>query len=384
MKRKKLYIHPSSGISGTSFLALLLDLGANVERLSEKISSVIGKNAAIGVEKYLRGGILCSKLKLAGDFNANIPNFMELKRIISENSCFKTGIREKCMEAFGSLAEAAGKTIGIAPEEVPPKEIWNWNDIISVAGCAFCFEELGIDEIISAPIPWGKPDTANPERMRDYAVSLNILRGVPLNVNAADVRAITPAAAAILKTFVSSFGENFYGIPEAAGYSAENGTSWAFAGFIFTEGKKNTEDNVACFTANIDDMTGEELGYLSYSLMKEAGVLDVSYVPAYGKKNRPLYILNIIGEKESEEDIIKFIFKNSSTAGLRIERTRRAVMEREFIETEVLGGKVKVKRLFYKGIEKFYPEWEDCRALSESSGKDVGEIYAMAKAKAVL
>lgn len=383
MKRKKLYIRPSSGISGSSFLALLLDLGASGERLSEKISSVIGKNAALSAEKYLRGGILCSKLKLAGDFDADIPNFRELKRIISENPCLKAGIREKCMEAFGSLAEAAGKIIGIAPEEIPPKKMWNWNDIISVAGCAFCFEELGIEEIISAPIPWGNPDTANPESMRDYAVSLNILQGVPLNINASNAPAIAPAAAAILKTFVSSFGVNFYGIPEAAGYSAENGTSCAFAGFIFTEGK-TTEDEVACFTANIDDMTGEELGYLSYSLMKEAGVLDVSYVPAYGKKNRPLYILNIIGEKGSEESIIKFIFKNSSTAGLRIERTRRAVMEREFIETEVLGGKVKVKRLFYKGIEKFYPEWEDCRALSERSGKDVGEVYAMAKAKAVL
>lgn len=78
-------------------------------------------------------------------------------------------------------------------------------------------------------------------------------------------------------------------------------------------------------------------------------------------------------EKDKDE-IIYTLFKYSSTIGMRIEKVNRITAERDFIEKEVMGEKIKLKRIKYKDIERLFPEWEDCKKASEILNLTPSEI----------
>ncbi|MEW8974305.1 MAG: nickel insertion protein [Tissierellaceae bacterium] len=125
---------------------------------------------------------------------------------------------------------------------------------------------------------------------------------------------------------------------------------------------------------NIDDTTGEILGYLMDKLF-EKNARDVFYTPIYMKKNRPAIKLEVIcGEKE--RDIIKeIIFKETSTIGIREFRASRTIMEREIIKVKTSYGDIRVKKSSFKDITKYAPEYEDCKEVAERFGIPLREVY---------
>ena len=57
------------------------------------------------------------------------------------------------------------------------------------------------------------------------------------------------------------------------------------------------EDEIAVLETNVDDVTGEILGYTLDKLLSE-GAKDVSIIPMYTKKNRPGQIIKVIAEQK--------------------------------------------------------------------------------------
>ncbi len=56
-------------------------------------------------------------------------------------------------------------------------------------------------------------------------------------------------------------------------------------------------DDIIVINSNIDDSSGEDLGYVLEKLM-DAGALDASYSPIFMEKNRPAYRLgSCVGPK---------------------------------------------------------------------------------------
>ena len=129
---------------------------------------------------------------------------------------------------------------------------------------------------------------------------------------------------------------------------------------------------------NIDDMSGEFFGDAMDRLFA-AGALDVWFTPAYGKKNRPLYQLSLLVNPENEEKALRELFTHTSTAGIRKRLADRVIMDRTFVYVNVDGREIAVKRLSWKDIVKYTPEWDDCAAVSRALNLPVAEIYSLAQ-----
>ncbi|MDR0454129.1 MAG: LarC family nickel insertion protein [Deferribacteraceae bacterium] len=142
--------------------------------------------------------------------------------------------------------------------------------------------------------------------------------------------------------------------------------------------KPESDRNVILIECNIDDMSGEFFGDVMGRLFA-VGALDVWFTSAYGKKNRPLYQLSALVKPADEEAALREIFANTSTAGIRRQLMDRIVMDRSFVNVKLEGSTIKVKKLTWKDIVKYTPEWDDCAAVSRAANRPAAEIYALAQ-----
>jgi uncharacterized protein (DUF111 family) len=129
---------------------------------------------------------------------------------------------------------------------------------------------------------------------------------------------------------------------------------------------------VAVLEANIDDATPQLLGYAMERLF-EAGALDVTLEPLFMKKNRPGTLLRVIGTPESQEDLARLIFAETTTLGLRIHEAERRVQSRRIAEVDTAYGTVRIK---IAADGSFTPEYDDCRELARKTGTPLKEILA--------
>ncbi len=135
-----------------------------------------------------------------------------------------------------------------------------------------------------------------------------------------------------------------------------------------------SEAKVNIVEANIDDTTGEILGYTMEKLFEE-GALDVFYTPIYMKKNRPAFKLSVICKNEELEAINEVILKETSTIGLRIYKVNRECLDRKIETVNTRYGSAKVKISYNDEIVKVSPEYEYCRKLSLENKVSLKTIY---------
>lgn len=125
---------------------------------------------------------------------------------------------------------------------------------------------------------------------------------------------------------------------------------------------------------NIDDCSGEALGYTMDRLM-EAGARDVHFVPVYMKKNRPAYELVVICDEDRIESLQQIIFEETTTIGIRRVQMERTMLKRREDTVMLEIGELKVKRcLLPNGEERCYPEFDSVRELAAKNGMSFQQV----------
>ena len=70
-------------------------------------------------------------------------------------------------------------------------------------------------------------------------------------------------------------------------------------------------DEIYELSCNLDDMTGEELGF-AMEVLLSAGALDVYTLPIGMKKNRPGVMLNVLCRPEKREELVRLLFLHTT------------------------------------------------------------------------
>jgi uncharacterized protein (TIGR00299 family) protein len=391
---KILHFDCFAGISGDMALGALVDLGIDPEVLREELRKLPMEGWKLEFYRDERGGIsgthgvvdLGERTDhIAGDHGAghrrepdhhhgperhhhhhegeigrNTPSgghnsWKEIRSLI-ENSRIAPGAKHRSLDIFSRLARAEAEIHGVGEEDVAFHEVGALDSIIDIVGCAVCLDLLKPDRITCGEVELGGGAVTCAHGVLPVPAPATLLlcRGMPVKTGGFPAEMTTPTGAAILAASVDEFTaagsfreiKTGYGIGtrrmanpnvlrislrEAADASPRG--DWQIEELVLTE-------------ANIDDMSGEALGFLMESLFA-AGALDVTFTPVVMKKSRPGTVVSVLCPPFKLNTLREIMFKKSAAIGFRETEVRRLSLRREEDALEGEWGEARRKTVFY-------------------------------------
>ncbi len=184
----------------------------------------------------------------------------------------------------------------------------------------------------------------------------------------------TPTGAALLKHFVTKFADMPVMQVSAIGYGmGKKDFELANCVRVMLGETQSKADSVYELSCNIDDMTGEEIGF-AMDVLFEAGALDV-YTENIGmKKSRPGIKLNVLCKEENKSDIVKCIFKHTTTIGVRETKLDRFVLDREIEEVNTRYGTIRKKTVSGFGVSRSKYEYDDLIRVAKEQGISLSQL----------
>ena len=237
-------------------------------------------------------------------------------------------------------------------------------------------EKIGAQKIIASPVHVGSGTVKCAHGILPVPApaTANILKGIPVYGGEINGELCTPTGAALLKYFVNDFSEMPLMKIEQIGYGmGKKDFDRANCVRAVLGETSDSKDSVLELSFNLDDMTGEKIGY-AFDKLFEAGALDVYSVPVGMKKNRPGILMRVLCREDDKEKIIHEIFKHTTTNGIREQKINRYVMNRKTETVETKWGPVRKKLVDGYGVSRFKFEYEDLARISSESGMSIQEI----------
>jgi len=139
-------------------------------------------------------------------------------------------------------------------------------------------------------------------------------------------------------------------------------------------------DEVIVIEANVDDIDGEVLGELFNILLNENLAYDVVMIPAFGKKNRPCYVVKVVAAKAGLSGIADLMIKHLGTLGIRytewsrLKASREVIVCRLEVDDEEFMVRVKISRGRDGSIVNIKPEADDVIKVSRATGISIREL----------
>lgn len=291
-------------------------------------------------------------------------------------------VKERARSMFRVVAEAESRAHGIPVEEVHFHEVGAVDSIVDIISTAVCLEDIGADEIVFSELYEGSGHVKCRHGVLPVPVPavLNIVQEHKLLLHRLDVQGemVTPTGAAIAAASATSqkLPGNCRILRTGTGAGKKDfGHANILRTMLMEAEAEEPVGTLVILEANMDDCTGEALGYTMEQLLR-AGARDVWYVPAYMKKNRPAYILNVLTEEGKREEMESLIFKHTTTIGIRRHEVLRTAMQRRYGKVETRFGEAEVKACMFGGRTEYYPEYESIRKLCEASGAGFQEVFS--------
>ena len=393
---KILYLEGSSGISGDMTVSALLDLGASREKLENELKKLPLDGYRLVIGRTVKNGIDACAFYVELDESKPQPlrDFRQIRTLLLESE-LEEKVKELSLQIFFTLAKAEAKVHGTDPEHVHFHEVGAVDSIVDIVAAAVCYLDLGITKVAVGTlregtgttwcrhgrIPVPVPATAELVRAHGLSMKMTDVQGEMITPTGAAIAAVLrntllPEAFSIEKTGIGSGEKDF---PHANILRAMIIREDISFGKIDSIEEKQTctnnlQDQVMVLETNVDDCSGEILGYVQELLMAQ-GALDAIYRPVVMKKSRPAYQLQVICRKENQEKLEQIIFQETTTIGIRSYPANRKILERRIEEIETPYGKMKVKICRIDGEDRVYPEYEEVKRYCMESGVPMRDVY---------
>lgn len=404
MTKRILVIDPNaSGIAGDMLLGALLDLGVNVERVISAIKTLEDPQYGyhhidIAIDEVTRGEFRATQIDVTST-QAEKRHGAELVEIVERAAMgiyMSPMAREYATKVIRTIIEVEAQLHKTSPEDSHLHEVALIDTAAEIIGCAVALDDLHLFEegtkIYSTPLAVGggvfKFSHGIVSAPAPATLAILQSKNFPFHGGPIEKELATPTGTSLLVNLVSEVG-SFYPdmVPLKVGYGAgtkEYPELPAVLRLTLGEAPEKglKQDEIAVLETNVDDVSGEVLGYTIDRLLSE-GAKDVSILPVVTKKNRPAQIIKVIADQKDVTHLSEVLIAETGTLGVRVYYCERHIISRELLVVDllVLGNKetvrVKVSKNAKGEIIRIKPEFDDLKQLAEKTKKPLRELIDM-------
>ena len=401
-----------AGISGDMIVGALLDLGVDATKFVETMKSACGhlegcQGLEITVNEVTRRGLRAKKLHVKAEKNATHRTGAELRDALmncANGISLSREAGELALNSIDTLISAEAKVHGESVDEVHLHEAGSVDTVVDIVGTVIALEELDLfkdTKIYSTPVAVGgglfKFSHGTIPSPAPATIEILKSRGFPMVGGPISSELATPTGVAILVNMADQAAHYYPPMkPKVIGYGAGSKDFEEMPNVLrIALGEPLRygllSDEIYVLETNLDDVTGEVIGYTLDKLLQE-GARDVSVIPMSTKKNRPGQILKIIADKEDVERLSLILMEETGTLGVRVYPCMRHILARKIvpIEVEMEGVRepvnVKVSMNSEGRVIQIKPEYEDVKRLADKTGESLRGIMdrVIEKAKQTL
>ena len=389
---KTLYIECKMGIAGDMLMGALYEL-LDEDKRTEFLDKI--NHAGIpGVEVKAQESIKCGikgthmEIKAFGeeeghDHHHDHHGLQDIEEIIKGLNLSQK-VKEKALIVYRQIAEAEATVHGEKPEHIHFHEVGSLDAVTDVTGCCLLMEMLGAEKVIFSPINTGSGTVhcAHGILPVPAPATARLLKGIPAYSGQIESELCTPTGAVLAGVLADEFGKMPVMRTSRIGYGMgskdfeQANCVRAILGETEEGGSEAStkgDGQVIELAANIDDMTGEDLGF-AVEMLLEGGALDVYTQPIYMKKSRPAVKLCVIAAPEEAERMAKLIFRYTTTLGIRQYSCQRYELERHFDKRHTSFGEITVKVSGGYGVVKEKYEYDELAEIARREGISSAEV----------
>lgn len=300
----------------------------------------------------------------------------DIEHIVRGHLDLPEKVKDDVMAVYGLIAEAESHAHGMPVDEIHFHEVGTMDAIADVTAVCMLMDMLSPDQVICSPVHVGsgKVRCAHGILPVPAPATAYILKDVPVYGGRIQGELCTPTGAALLKHFVTSFGDMPPIKVSAVGYGMGNKDFEAANCVRAMLGDTGASGDTVCeLSLNVDDMTAEQIGYLTETLFA-AGALEVYTVPIGMKKSRPGTLISVMTRESDRDRIISLIFRHSTTLGIRENISRRYTLDRRIDKVETRFGTVRKKVSYGYGVTREKYEYDDLSRIANENEMSITDV----------
>lgn len=405
-----IYLDCSMGAAGDMLGAALYELLDETQKASfiKRFNGLFGAHKiTLSAQKTLRCGIkgthFCvdavGEKEACGhhdehcqDKNHHHTTMASIEKIVNGLDASKT-VKEHIIEVYRLIAEAESEAHGVRVEEVHFHEVGAMDAIADISAFTMLLEVFNYPRVTSSAVNAGSGfvHCAHGTLPVPAPAAASLLKGIPFYKSAVEAELTTPTGAALLRHFASAFGTHDNIVAQKIGYgmgTRELEICNCVRAFLCKDFKAlpaNDDaaadndmliDDAAILECEIDDMTGEEISFAIERLLEE-GALDAHTAPVYMKKMRPGVALICISRPCDKEKMASFIFRLTTTLGIRVRTSCRYVLRRNISVKDDEGKEVRIKTASGYGVNREKAEADDIARIAREKGISFREASAL-------
>lgn len=302
----------------------------------------------------------------------------DIEHIVRGHLSLPATVADNVMAVYHLIADAESKAHGKPVSEIHFHEVGTMDAIADITAVCLLMHRLAPDEIIVSPVHVGSSQVhcAHGILPVPAPATATILQDVPIYGGSIQGELCTPTGAALLKHFADSFGEMPVMRTSAIGYGmGKKDFPAANCVRALLGERSDASDDVIELCCNIDDMTGEAIGY-AFDKLFAAGALDVYTIPIGMKKSRPGHLLHVICREADKDALVRALFAHTTTIGIRENRFRRYTLDRRIETIETVDGPVRRKCSTGYGVSREKFEHDDLARIADAHGLNLREAEA--------
>jgi uncharacterized protein (TIGR00299 family) protein len=413
-----IYVDCFSGVSGDMLLGALVDAGLPLEALKAELAKLDLDGYEIQAARIQSHGLTGTQLSVRDTLRAYPARHLhDIQKMVGDSALSDT-VKAHSLAVIERLGRAEAGIHGVPLQEVHFHEIGAVDTIVDVVGFVAGLELLGVQQVYASAVPLGHGtiQTAHGRLPVPAPATLALLAsvGAPTAPHPAQTEIVTPTGAALLSELAHferpgmqvravgyGFGQKEFPwanglrvwlggrVPDASSGVEKGKLEPVLSSARQTEQERFEHDAVVVIECNLDDSTGETLGYAMEQLFA-AGALDVWFTPIQMKKNRPGVLLSVLSSADKVEALSSVLLRETSTLGVRLcPPVHRFKADRRLCEVTTPWGRVRVKEKWLSGHDKsdhedavrlaVSPEYDDCARLARETGEPLTRIMNAAR-----